>query len=92
MTTIDRPLNDDERALIMKLACGVIAHRTGSGLDQAAQALDALIDDGNQIALSTTPENSILHVNGHPIVTVTREWLAFHATFPDVPINLEDYA
>ena len=48
MTTpkINRPLTDDERGLILRLAIESVAHQTGATAEQAAAALDDLAAEG----------------------------------------------
>lgn len=85
MVNIDRPLTDDERNYMLRLAISVVAYRMGCTDDIAAAALDAtdcrLVGDADEATLTS---------NEHVIVRVSREWLTFHA-MTNAPVNIEDY-
>lgn len=82
----DRPLNEDERALMLTLAVQVIVYRLSCTENVAAAALDA-----TDCSLKVSTTHADLYSNGYRIVHCARDWLAFHASFPGVPINLADH-
>jgi hypothetical protein len=81
MTSIDRPLNDDERSLLLRLAIATLAEQTGSNEQTAADALDHFTEEGKAI-IRGDGEDVYLEVAGNVLVHARRDWLAFHASFP----------
>lgn len=79
---IERPLDDDERNLLRRLAIRVVAEQSGSDEQTAAAALDTFTEKGEAV-IRGDAVNVYLDVAGHTIVHATREWLAFHAHHHD---------
>ena len=74
-TPINRPLTDDERSLLLRLAVDVVAGQLGCHPEAAADALDGLA-----VTLRGDARDVYLDANGRQIVHTTRDWLAWHAT------------
>ncbi len=83
---IHRPLTDDERSCIMQLAIAVVMYRMGCTEEAAAAVLD-----GIDCELKASTTEAAIYSNGHRIVRCARDWLAFTAMNPDIPIDLADY-
>lgn len=79
---INRPLTDDERSLMNRLAIVVVARETRCTADTAANVLDQHAAEGN-VLLRGDAYNAYLDVCGKTIVHCARDWLAFHAEHPE---------
>lgn len=77
MTAINRPLNDDERRLMMELAVGSVSRQTGVSAEVAFDVLD-----GMRLTLEGDSQDAYLSAGGTVLVHVERDWLAFHAAHP----------
>jgi hypothetical protein len=82
MTDIDRPLNDDERDLLNLLTIRNVMDQAGCSAATAAAALDEFTLTGKAIRRVSASEVTV-EVAGHVLVRAQRDWLAFHASFPD---------
>ena len=76
MTTINRPLTEAERELLLRLTIGSVAEQTGG--DEKATA-DALAHHAAAGRVSMVGDSESVHVEvcGHTLVTAARDWLAF---------------
>lgn len=74
MTAIDRPLNDEERRLMMELAVGVVSRQTGVSPEVAFDVLDEMT-----LTLEGDAQDVYLSAGGTVLVHAERDWLAFHA-------------
>ena len=73
-TPINRPLTDDERSLLLRLAVDVVAGQLGCHPEAAADALD-----GMTVTLRGDATDVYLDADGNQIVHTARDWLAWHA-------------
>ncbi len=76
MTTINRPLTEAERELLLRLTIVSVAEQTGANKKEAADALDQFADAG-RVSMIGDSEHVHVEVCGHTLVTAARDWLAF---------------
>jgi hypothetical protein len=81
---IERPLTDEERQLLVNLAVRQLAEQAGCTLGEANDVLAELAARGE---LLFTGDNESVRVvtnaQGGWLVQAARDWLAFHASWPD---------
>ena len=75
---IDRPLSDDERALLLRLTQDVVQERLGVKAEVAAVVLYDFANRG-QFVVHANDQTAIVELNGQPIVVADRDWTAYHA-------------
>jgi hypothetical protein len=82
MATIDRPLNDQERSLLLNLATRNIADETGCTHDEATDVMARLVAEG-QLVIEGNAEDVVVRIgSGTVLVEAKRDWLSFHSQFP----------
>jgi len=86
---IHRRLTDDERHLMAHLAAAVLAQQTGVTIEAAA---DTLMNYDGDIHLQGDDIDCYMTLDGHVLIHVTREFLAFFASHPDEVIDLDKYS
>jgi hypothetical protein len=102
---INRPLTDDERALLTTLATRVIADQSGiphtegvcRACSVAATVLDGFVDEGDVHVYGDAYDCYLAVGPNRELVHTARDWLAFHAEHPEAidydkhchPINKE---
>ncbi|TXI56242.1 hypothetical protein [Mycolicibacterium mageritense] len=85
---VHRRLTDAERQLMAHLASAVLAQQTGVSIEAAAEALQTY---KGEMHLTGDAYDCYLTLDGHVLVHVTREFLAFFASHPDEVIDLGKY-
>jgi hypothetical protein len=81
MIEFDRPLNDEEKSLLLALARREHADAKGISHDAATAELGRLVDEG-KVAITGNATRAQVFVNDLLRVDTTREWLNFHASNP----------
>jgi hypothetical protein len=81
VTAFNRPLNDEERSLLLNMATRCIADQTGATHEHASDELGRFVDEG-QLLIQADAEIVRVFAAGHQIVDVARDFLAFHASNP----------
>ena len=77
----DRPLTDDEKALMAALAIRVLADQLDVDIEDARAALQTRAAEG-QVAIHSDAVDAELTLHGRRLVHAKRDWLAFHAAYP----------
>lgn len=75
---INRPLTDDEKSLVCRLAIASVMKQTGATEQAAAAVLDRFAAEGRAV-FEGDAQDAYLTVNGRRLIHCERDWLAFHA-------------
>jgi hypothetical protein len=80
---IDRPLNDEERSLLLALARRNIADTFPGPCthDEATNVLARLVAEG-QLVIEGNAERVFVRGAGSLLAEAKRDWLSFHSSFP----------
>jgi hypothetical protein len=81
---IDRPLNDDERQLLAALAVRELAQQAGCSLELARDVLAEQAGKGEILFVGNAETFRVANSAGGWLVEAARDWLAFHASWPEV--------